>query len=43
MKECRKWGEGVGESGNEWYFCLSVGRSEKRGKEWVRVSECGSD
>ena len=39
MKECGKWGEGVGESGKEWYFCLSVGRSGKRGE---RVSECGS-
>ena len=28
-------GEGVGESGKEWYFCLSVGKSGKRGKEWV--------
>jgi len=25
-------GEGVGESGKEWYFCLSVGRSGKRGE-----------
>ena len=29
-------GEGVGESGKEWYFCLSVGRSGKRGE---RVDE----
>ena len=27
----------MGESGNEWYFCLSVGRSGKRGKEWVSM------
>ena len=42
MKECGKGGEGVGENGKKWYFCLSVGRSGKRGKEWVRVGECGS-
>ena len=42
MKECGKGGEGVGESGKEWYFCLSVGKSGKKGegvggcgKEWV--------
>jgi len=29
MKECRKGEEGVGESGNEWHFCLSVGKSGK--------------
>ena len=39
MNECGKGGEGVGESGNEWYFCLSVGRSGKRGEG---VGECGS-
>ena len=39
MKECGKGGEGVGESGKELYFCLSVGRG---GKEWVRVGECES-
>ena len=39
MKECGKGGERVGESGKEWYFCLSVGRSEKRGEG---VGECGS-
>ena len=41
MNECGKGGEGVGESGNEWYFCLSVRMSGKRGKQWVRVGECG--
>ena len=39
MNECRKGGEGVGESEKEWYFCLSVGRSGKRGEG---VGECGS-
>jgi len=38
MKECGKGNEGVGESGKEWYFCLSVGRSGKRGEE---VGESG--
>ena len=42
MKECGKGGEGMGESGKEWYFCLSVGRSGKRGNEWVILDECGS-
>ena len=32
MKECGKGGEGVGESGKAWYFCLNVGRSGKRGE-----------
>jgi len=32
MKECGKGREGVGESGKEWYFCLSVRRSGKRGE-----------
>ena len=40
MKECRKWGEGVGESEKEWYFCLSVRRSGKRGEK-VGESESG--
>ena len=39
MKEWVRGGEGVGEGGKEWYFCLSVGRNEKRGEG---VSECGS-
>ena len=38
MKECGKGWEGVGKSGKEWYFCLSVGRSGKRGE---RVGESG--
>ena len=33
MKECGKGGEEVGESEKEWYFCLSVRKSGKRGKE----------
>ena len=32
MKECVKEGEGVGDSGKELYFCLSVGRSGKMGE-----------
>ena len=35
---CRKEWEEVGECGKEWYFFLSVGRSGKRGEEWVSVS-----
>ena len=37
-------GGGVSESEKEWYFCLSVGKSGKKGermggceKEWVRL------
>ena len=29
--KCGKGREGVGENRKEWYFCLSVGRSGKRG------------
>ena len=43
MKECGKGGERVGESGKKWYFCLSVRRSGRREKEWVKVGECGSN
>jgi len=31
-------GEGVGENGKKWYFCLSVGKS---GEEWVVVGRSG--
>lgn len=34
-------GEGVDESGKEWYFCLRVGNSGKWGKEWVGVERSG--
>ena len=37
MKECGKGGEGVSDSGKEWYCCLSVGKSRNEGKEWVGV------
>ena len=37
MKEYGKGGEGVGESGKKWYFCLSVGKSGNGGEEWVGV------
>ena len=32
MKKCGKGGERVSENEKEWYFCLSVGRSGKRGE-----------
>lgn len=39
MKKCGKRGEGVGESGNEWYFCLSVGNNGKG----EGMGECGNE